>query len=67
MVIGRRCDKPMAEKKGLLPCKKRCRTCVACIHISDDGRDFHTPTFRDGGDPVLQARNLAIRSYYGDY
>lgn len=67
MIVRRRCDKPMAEKKRLLPCKKRCRTCVACIHISDDGRDFHTPTFRDGGDPVLQARNLAIRSYYGDY
>ena len=67
MIVGRRGDKPMAEKKRLLPCKKRCRTCVACIHISDDGRDFHTPTFRDGGDPVLQARNLAIRSYYGDY
>ena len=67
MIIGRRCDKPMAEKKRLLPCNKRCRTCVACIRISDDGRESHTPDFRDGGDPALLARNLAIRSYYGDY
>ena len=58
----------MAEKKGLLPCQKRCSTCLACIQIGEDGQERHTPDFQRGsGDPALAAKNYALRSYYGDY
>lgn len=66
MIIKRRCDKPMARKKGLLPCKHRCKTCNACIQMDDSGRESHVSTLH-GGDPALQARNLAIRGMYGGF
>jgi len=64
MIIKRRCDKPMAEKKGLLPCQHRCKTCNACIVMGENSSESHVSTLH-GGDPALQARNSKIRSMYG--
>ena len=60
ITVRRRCDVPMARKKGLLPCSHRCRTCLACIQINRLGEERHTPNFkkRESGDPGLLARNL---------
>ena len=66
MIISIRCDEPMAKKKGLLPCNKRCRTCVACIRRNEYGQEGHVWNLR-GSCPALAARNMAIRSYYGDF
>lgn len=65
MITSMRCDRPMAEKKGLLPCGKRCRTCVACIKTDEFGREGHV-WFKEGSDPSLMLRNLRLRSYYGE-
>lgn len=66
MIISTRCDVPMARSKRLLPCNKRCRSCVACILRDDSGSESH---FWDpkGSDTVLLMRNISLRSYYGDY
>ena len=60
ITVRRRCDVPMARKKGLLPCSHRCRTCLACIQINRLGEERHTPNFKKkgSGDPGLLARNL---------
>lgn len=60
ITVRRRCDVPMARKKGLLPCGHRCRTCLACIQINRLGEERHTPNFKKkgSGDPGLLARNL---------
>lgn len=65
MIISRRCDKPMARRKGLLPCGHRCKTCVACIERDDHGTESHVYNWR-GGDPVLLARNLRRRWFLDD-
>lgn len=65
MIISRRCDRPMAISKRLLPCNKRCATCVACIVRDELGTEGHV-NLQKGSDPVLRARNMMIRSYYGD-
>lgn len=56
-VIRRRCDVPMARRKGLIPCDKTCKTCVACIETDEEYRDSHASMGR-GSDPRLLARNL---------
>ena len=60
MIISRRCDKPMARKKRLLPCDHRCRTCIACIERNEYGDESHV-YHHNGGDPTLQVRNWALR------
>lgn len=66
MIVSRRCDRPMAEKKRLLPCDHRCSTCVACIERNEYGDERHV-YHHHGGDPVLRARNMWRRwSFYDD-
>lgn len=58
-IVSRRCDVPMARRKGLLnKCKKDCRHCLCCIEMNEWGRESHVDTVR-GGDPGLLARNLS--------
>ena len=40
-IIGRYCDEPMARSKGLFPCEKDCKNCMACIEITDTGERQH--------------------------
>lgn len=40
-VVRRRCDKPMAEKKGFLPCDNDCKNCLACIEELKCGENRH--------------------------
>ena len=45
-IVRRYCDKPMAEKKGYLPCDERCRQCHACIEVTKGGDKRHfTPKY----------------------
>lgn len=63
LVIGRRCDVPMARKKKLLPCNKRCQECIACIEWSRTGQAWHVPySMVKFSDPKLLMRNIAILS-----
>ena len=58
MIIKRRCDIPMARRKGILGrCNRQCRTCLCCIVMGEGGIEHHV-TVSHGGDPNLQARNL---------
>ena len=65
MIVKRRCDKPMAEKKGLLPCSRRCRTCIACIERDEHGDERHV-YHHHGYDPEVRARNLRRRWLFYD-
>ena len=47
-IIRRECDEPMARSKGLLPCEKNCKNCMACIEITESGERQHCN--RHGGD-----------------
>lgn len=40
-IIGRECDEPMARSKGLFPCERDCKNCMACIEITDTGERQH--------------------------
>lgn len=40
-VVRRYCDRPMAEKKGYIPCMKQCRTCHACMEVLSSGMKRH--------------------------
>ena len=42
-IVKRECDVPMASKKGLLPCDKQCKGCIACIEWNEEGERQHTP------------------------
>lgn len=61
-VTSRRCDKPMARSKGLIPCKQNCAICPACIERDQYGNEEHV----SGPYYVLLARNMRIRGYHGD-
>lgn len=57
-IIGSECDEPMARSKGLLPCEKDCKNCMACIEIVETGERQHCN--RHNGDLVrkfIQANN----------
>ena len=55
-VDGIRCDRPMAEKKGILPyCDHKCKECMAGIRREDPGREGH---FRPTKDYKIRQRNL---------
>lgn len=47
MVKKYECDKPMAEKKGFLPCDKNCKACHACIKVGSDGLREHVSRIKD--------------------
>lgn len=66
MIIRRYCDEPMAKKKKLFPCDKRCRQCVACVEVDKDGQGAHAVREVDAQDMKLLARNLRIRRTHGD-
>ena len=58
IIIGRRCDVPMARRKGLLGyCQRRCSQCLCCIEKDAYGGEQHVSIVR-GGDPGIIARNL---------
>ena len=65
IVVSRRCDVPMARSKGLLPCRKECRTCTACIERDQYGNERHA-VHGKAVDYRLLARNLRLRGYHGD-
>lgn len=68
MIVSYRCDKPMARSKGLLPCKKTCKSCVCCILRDDQGSERHAlGGQRERSDPRLRARNLRLRGFFGDF
>lgn len=47
-IVRRECDKAMANKKGLLPCEKKCKTCIAAIEVHADGeRNHYYPHWTD--------------------
>jgi hypothetical protein len=52
-VIKRECDKPMAEKKGYLPCDENCKTCLACIETLSSGDRQHFG-YKYGKGPVFK-------------
>lgn len=41
MIVRRECDVPMARSKGLLPCDKDCKNCMACIETTNTGERRH--------------------------
>ena len=41
LILKRECDRSMAEKKGLLPCKGKCENCIACIETNCNGERSH--------------------------
>lgn len=48
-ILQRRCDEPMADKKGYLPCEGgiKCKTCPVCLEQVDSGEWRHyDPTRR---------------------
>lgn len=58
VIVSRRCDEPMARRKGLLGyCQHRCSECLCCIEKDAHGSEQHVSIVR-GGDPGLIARNL---------
>lgn len=58
MIVRRRCDVPMARRKGLLyRCSRRCKDCLCCIETDEYGNEQHVAIVR-GGDANLIARNL---------
>ena len=64
MIVKRRCDEPMARSKRLLPCRKNCASCVACIERNEYGDERHAlGGQKERSDPVLLARNLKIRGF----
>lgn len=48
IVVSRRCDEPMADKKGLLPCEggTKCFSCIACLEQDLDGEWSHCDLMR---------------------
>lgn len=48
IVIDRRCDVPMASKKGLLPCEggAKCLNCYACLEQIENGEWRHYDPLR---------------------
>ena len=69
MIKRRRCDVPMAEKKGVLKyCDHNCELCVACIEISGSFLESHAPAEQldlkrsKWRDSKLTKRNLALMS-----
>lgn len=48
VVVARRCDRPMAEKKHLLPCEGgiKCHTCFACLEQDLNGEWQHCDPLR---------------------
>ena len=40
-IIDRYCDEPMARSKGIFPCEKDCKNCMACIEVTDTGERQH--------------------------
>lgn len=68
VVVGRKCDVPMARKKHLFPCNHECRECIACIEWSREGRSWHVPHNIAGfSDPKLLMRNITIMSGGGKH
>lgn len=62
MVRRQRCDKPMAEKKGLLDiCDHKCSQCIACIVELADGTAVHRPIH--GEQTLFQDRKCGLRMY----
>jgi len=64
-IVNRRCDRPMARSKKLLPCDHNCKTCVACIEMDEYGSESHA--VRDckrESDPKLTAKILKRMSGY---
>lgn len=58
MIIRYRCDRPMAEKKGVLQyCDRRCRECLCAIKIDEWGREEHNGDLQ-GGSSIFTARNI---------
>lgn len=43
IVLDRKCDVPMADKKHFLPCEggNKCKTCVACLEQGLNGEWQH--------------------------
>lgn len=70
-IIDRYCDEPMARSKGLLPCEKDCKNCMACIEVTDTGERQHCTRhkgdlkrkFIETNDEVEEiiAKNLQVR------
>ena len=46
-IIRRECDRPMAKKKGYIPCNQDCKNCLACIEINSEGERSHRPIRRE--------------------
>lgn len=66
MIVSRRCDRPMARRKRLLPCDKNCRDCMASIERDDLGNESHGLSEPDSIDYHLMFRNMQIRRRHGD-
>lgn len=59
VVIRRRCDVPMARKKGILDnCHGKCADCLCCIEMDSLGNESHVARVH-GGDLGLASRNLS--------
>ena len=59
MIKRRRCDVPMARRKGLLgKCRRNCGECLCCIEMDEWGNESHVGVVR-GGDAGIMARNLS--------
>lgn len=46
-IIRRECDRPMAEKKGYIPCNQNCKDCLACIEVNAEGDRAHVSIKRE--------------------
>lgn len=45
-IVKRECDIPMAKKKGLFPCNKKCEKCHACIETTISGERQHVNNYK---------------------
>ena len=67
MIVKRECDVQMAEKKNLLPCKKGCSRCIACIEVDEYGQRAHALHGGHGQiDYRLLFRNMRLRQLHED-
>ena len=64
MIKKYRCDKPMAEKKGILQvCDHDCKNCLCAMAMSESGAEYHVGITNSGTSANVTRRNHAMGFY----
>lgn len=60
MIVRWRCDKQMAEKKGVRRnCNRKCRECLCGVGMDEWGHEHHRSDMPEGCDNI-RSRNMEI-------